>query len=382
MLFSGSSITGQSPPCSSKNARASSALSSKVTRQEHGVAVGAVGDVEGVAAPGAPRGTGCTSCAKKFTHHPAAAVVVDRHLARRRCVVPAVAGASSPISGLCDGALGARVAGGQHRHHEGDEHGDRDRRDRARSAGRRPGSLGSSVPPASGRHALPTGSGTGSGSASGSGASVDGDRRRRGIGRHRRRRPGPRGQHRAEGHHAAADPEPDGHRLDDHAERHRRAAVLGQADDREVHVLAQAGLHRRGADERRRSPGTATGPAVHLAAVDLHADLGGGAVALLDHVGAEVGDLVAADRRGSGPARSEPRPRAGSGRWRRWPRATITTPRCTIMPPLVRPTNPRQPCRRVASTTWRTAAPPAKPPSPKASTVPSPRAPSATATTT
>ena len=37
------------------------------------------------------------------------------------------------------------------------------------------------------------------------------------------------------------------------------------------------------------------------------------------------------------------------------------------MPPLVRPTRPRQPWRRVASTTWRSAAPPAKPPRPKAS---------------
>ena len=37
------------------------------------------------------------------------------------------------------------------------------------------------------------------------------------------------------------------------------------------------------------------------------------------------------------------------------------------MPPLARPTRPRHPCRRVASTSWRTADPAAKPPSPKAS---------------
>src|SRR5215217_6026401 len=32
------------------------------------------------------------------------------------------------------------------------------------------------------------------------------------------------------------------------------------------------------------------------------------------------------------------------------------TPRWTIIPPLARPTSPRQPWRRVASTTWRRAA--------------------------
>ena len=52
------------------------------------------------------------------------------------------------------------------------------------------------------------------------------------------------------------------------------------------------------------------------------------------------------------------------------------------MPPLVRPTRPRQPWRRVASTTWRTAAPAAKPPNPNASRGASPRAPSSTDTTT
>ncbi len=33
--------------------------------------------------------------------------------------------------------------------------------------------------------------------------------------------------------------------------------------------------------------------------------------------------------------------------------AMMTTPRCTTMPPLARPTRPRQPWRRVASTSWR-----------------------------
>ncbi len=35
------------------------------------------------------------------------------------------------------------------------------------------------------------------------------------------------------------------------------------------------------------------------------------------------------------------------------------------MPPLARPTRPRQPCRRVASTIWRMAEPATKPPRPK-----------------
>ena len=41
--------------------------------------------------------------------------------------------------------------------------------------------------------------------------------------------------------------------------------------------------------------------------------------------------------------------------------AITITPRCTIIPPLARPTKPRQPCRRVAITNWRKAEPAAKP---------------------
>ena len=48
------------------------------------------------------------------------------------------------------------------------------------------------------------------------------------------------------------------------------------------------------------------------------------------------------------------------------------------MPPLARPTRPRQPWRRVASTSWRTAAAAAKAPRPKASSGDSPRSPKAT----
>ena len=47
--------------------------------------------------------------------------------------------------------------------------------------------------------------------------------------------------------------------------------------------------------------------------------------------------------------------------------AMMITPRCTIIPPLARPTSPRQPWRRVASTTWRSAEPAAQPPSANAS---------------
>ena len=50
------------------------------------------------------------------------------------------------------------------------------------------------------------------------------------------------------------------------------------------------------------------------------------------------------------------------------------------MPPLARPTRPRQPCRRVASTSCRTAEPAAKAPRPRTRTVPAPRVPRATAT--
>ena len=35
----------------------------------------------------------------------------------------------------------------------------------------------------------------------------------------------------------------------------------------------------------------------------------------------------------------------------------ITTPRCTTIPPLVRPTSPRQPWRRAEDASWRMAAP-------------------------
>ena len=48
------------------------------------------------------------------------------------------------------------------------------------------------------------------------------------------------------------------------------------------------------------------------------------------------------------------------------------------MPPLVRPTTPRHPWRRAARTIWRKAAPPAKAPSPNATTGASPRLPNKT----
>ena len=56
----------------------------------------------------------------------------------------------------------------------------------------------------------------------------------------------------------------------------------------------------------------------------------------------------------------------------------MITPTCTIMPPLARPTRPRQPWRRVASTTWRSAEPVAKPPKPNASKGAKPVAPTNT----
>ena len=56
------------------------------------------------------------------------------------------------------------------------------------------------------------------------------------------------------------------------------------------------------------------------------------------------------------------------------------TPRCTIIPPLARPTRPRQPWRRVASTSWRSAEPAAHPARPNATSGAQPVAPTATAT--
>ncbi len=55
------------------------------------------------------------------------------------------------------------------------------------------------------------------------------------------------------------------------------------------------------------------------------------------------------------------------------------TPMWTIIPPLARPTRPRQPWRRVASTTWRSAEPAAHPASVKATSGVTPLAPTATA---
>ena len=54
------------------------------------------------------------------------------------------------------------------------------------------------------------------------------------------------------------------------------------------------------------------------------------------------------------------------------------TPTCTIIPPFVRPTNPRRPCLRVANTTWRKADPLANPPSANVSSGINPVAPTAT----
>ena len=62
--------------------------------------------------------------------------------------------------------------------------------------------------------------------------------------------------------------------------------------------------------------------------------------------------------------------------------AMTTTPRCTIMPPLARPTRPRHPCRRVASTSWRPAEPAAKPPRPNATRGARPVWPASTPSTT
>ncbi len=62
--------------------------------------------------------------------------------------------------------------------------------------------------------------------------------------------------------------------------------------------------------------------------------------------------------------------------------AMITTPMCTIIPPFARPTIPRHPCRRVASTIWRPAEPAANPPRPNARSGARPWAPNATAMTT
>src|SRR4051794_22201878 len=60
----------------------------------------------------------------------------------------------------------------------------------------------------------------------------------------------------------------------------------------------------------------------------------------------------------------------------------MMTPRCTIIPPLVRPMKPRTPWRRVARITWRSAEPAANPASPKHTSCASPRACTATATST
>ena len=57
----------------------------------------------------------------------------------------------------------------------------------------------------------------------------------------------------------------------------------------------------------------------------------------------------------------------------------ISTPRCTTMPPLARPTRPRHPWRRVASVSWRATEPAANPASQKPSSEVTPRAPTATA---
>ena len=54
------------------------------------------------------------------------------------------------------------------------------------------------------------------------------------------------------------------------------------------------------------------------------------------------------------------------------------TPTCTIIPPFVRPTNPRRPCLRVANTTCRNADPLANPPRANVSNGINPVAPTAT----
>ena len=56
----------------------------------------------------------------------------------------------------------------------------------------------------------------------------------------------------------------------------------------------------------------------------------------------------------------------------------MMTPIWTTIPPLARPTKPRQPCRRVAIAIWRTAAPAAKPARAKATSGAHPVAPTAT----
>ena len=103
MLFSGSSITGQVPPCSSKNSRASSARVVEGGADEHGVALGAVGGVEreqlGVLleARHAPAG-------EEVEHHPAAALVGEVEGRRRRSCRPRSAGAIWPIKRALRGA--------------------------------------------------------------------------------------------------------------------------------------------------------------------------------------------------------------------------------------------------------------------------------------
>ena len=203
-------------------------------------------------------------------------------------------------------------------------------------------------------HQAPTGSGT-----------ARGRRRRRGTGADTGSvgtpapASGPRGQHGAEGHHAAADPQPEGHRLDDHAERDRRAALLGQPGDGEVDVLPQPGPHRGRADERPEARVLRQGGAVHLRRRRSARSPSWrcGCVSSTTSVRRYVISWPPTTRVSPGSKRA-------SISLRKWPlvamaTATITTPMWTIMPPLVRPTNPRHPCRRVASTTWRSAAPPA-----------------------
>src|SRR5438309_1127409 len=60
----------------------------------------------------------------------------------------------------------------------------------------------------------------------------------------------------------------------------------------------------------------------------------------------------------------------------------ITTPRCTTMPPLARPTNPRHPSRRHDAPSWRRAAAAANAPRPNATNGASPRRPATTHATT
>ena len=257
MLFSGSSMTGQVPPCSSKNSRASSARVVEGGADEHGVALGPVRGVEGgqlgvlLEARHAPAG-------EEVEHHPPAALVGDVETSS-----PSIVVARGRRGDLADAAGSAwrcsllGVAGGEHGDQQRDEHRDHDRREPARCAGgrglvgrrRRRGSTSVMARPP------PTGSGT----------VLDRDGRRHRVGGPPPAPAGPGGQHRAEGHHAAAHPQPQGHRLDDHAERDRVGPLLGKAGDGEVHVLGEPGLHRRRADERSEAGVAGQRRLVHLA---------------------------------------------------------------------------------------------------------------------